>query len=100
MLKQACLLPFICLSLLLSQSMELRAQNQAEMNQEAGEALAAADRQLNKVYRQLVAKHEEDEKFVSELKEAQRAWLKFVEFHLKNLFPLQAGENPRVVYGS
>jgi len=51
------------------------AQSQAEMNQCAGRDYNAADVVLNQVYRQLVAKLDEDEK--SQLKEAQTAWLKY-----------------------
>ena len=51
------------------------AQSQAEMNDCAGKEYKAADAVLNQVYRQLVAKLDDEEK--SQLKEAQTAWLKY-----------------------
>src|SRR6185369_13463031 len=50
-------------------------QTQVEMTQCAAEAYKAADAVLNQVYRQLVAKLDDDEK--AQLKEAQTAWLKY-----------------------
>jgi uncharacterized protein YecT (DUF1311 family) len=50
-------------------------QTQTEMTQCAAEAYKAADAVLNQVYRQLVAKLDDDEK--AQLKEAQTAWLKY-----------------------
>jgi uncharacterized protein YecT (DUF1311 family) len=78
----------------------VRAQSQSEMNQEAAEDLAAADRRLNELYQKLLKENAKDPVFVSNLREAQRAWLKFVEFHLKTVFPVKRGQNPRDVYGS
>ena len=45
------------------------------MTQCAADAYKAADAVLNQVYRQLVAKLDDDEK--AQLKEAQTAWLKY-----------------------
>lgn len=50
-------------------------QTQTEMTQCAAEAYKAADKVLNQVYQQLVAKLDDDEK--AQLKEAQTAWLKY-----------------------
>ena len=50
-------------------------QTQTEMTQCAADAYKAADAVLNQVYRQLVAKLDDDEK--AQLKEAQTAWLKY-----------------------
>ncbi len=77
-----------------------RGQTQAQMNIDSKAQLDDADAALNKVYKELMAASAEDEGFCSDLKEAQRAWLKFVEYHMKTLFPLKEGESPRVVYGS
>ncbi len=76
------------------------AQSQSEMNQEASENLAKADNALNQTYQKALAEHADEPQFCSDLTEAQRAWLKFVEFHMKTKFPLKEGENPREVYGS
>ena len=51
------------------------AQSQAEMNDCWGREYKAADATLNQVYRQLVALTDDEER--SQLKEAQRAWLKY-----------------------
>ena len=51
------------------------AQTQAEMTQCAANAYKAADKVLNQVYQQLVAKLDDEEK--AQLKEAQTAWLKY-----------------------
>ena len=50
-------------------------QTQTEMTQCAAEAYKAADKVLNQVYQQLVAKLDDEEK--AQLKEAQTAWLKY-----------------------
>lgn len=81
---------FACLVL----SVSLHAQSQAEMNQEASEGLEKADKVLNQTYKAVLADHSDDPEFCADLKEAQRAWVKFVEFHMKTKFPL------REVYGS
>lgn len=50
-------------------------QNQAEMNQCAGDEYAAADERLNDAYKQLVQRI--DEVFEPKLRQAQRAWVTF-----------------------
>jgi uncharacterized protein YecT (DUF1311 family) len=50
-------------------------QTQVEMTQCAAEDYKAADKVLNQVYQQLVAKLDDEEK--AQLKEAQTAWLKY-----------------------
>ena len=50
-------------------------QTQIEMTQCAADAYKAADKVLNQVYQQLVAKLDDEEK--AQLKEAQTAWLKY-----------------------
>jgi uncharacterized protein YecT (DUF1311 family) len=52
-----------------------KAESQAEMTICWGKEYKAADATLNQVYRQLVAKLDEEEKV--QLKEAQTAWLKY-----------------------
>jgi len=87
---------FACIVL----SVSLHAQSQSEMNEEASDALEKADKVLNQTYQEVLADHSDDPEFCSDLKEAQRAWVKFVEFHMKTKFPLKEGEHPREVYGS
>lgn len=50
-------------------------QTQTEMTQCAADAYKAADKVLNQVYQNLVAKLDDEEK--AQLKEAQTAWLKY-----------------------
>jgi len=76
------------------------AQSQMEMNATAAADLENADRELNALYQKLLKDNQDDPQFCRDLKEAQRAWLKFVEYHLKSSFPLKQGEDPRIVYGS
>ena len=78
----------------------VRAQSQAQMNADAAAELEAADEELNAIYGKLMKDNKDNGQFCSDLKEAQRAWLKFVEYHMKTAFPLEEGENPREVYGS
>jgi uncharacterized protein YecT (DUF1311 family) len=76
------------------------AQSQLEMNEQAGKRLEKADAEMNKVYKQILKQHGNDQPFVAVLKEGQRAWLKFAELHLAMLFFVKEGEDPRVEYGS
>ena len=99
-MRRICLFILACVFFFLAGPPATRAQSQSEMNQEAAEDLAAADRRLNELYQKLLKENAKDPVYVSNLREAQRAWLKFVEFHLKNVFPLKRGQNPRDVYGS
>ena len=76
------------------------AQTQWEMNDLACADLEKADKKLNAIYKRLISQNGDNPQARSDLKKAQQAWLKFVEFHMKTVFPLKDGENPRVLYGS
>ena len=94
-------LPLLLTSLcLLTFSVDLRAQSQAEMNLTSAADLDKADAKLNSLFKLILTKNADQKEFCADLKEAQRAWIKFVEFHMKTLYPLKEGENPRQVYGS
>ncbi len=71
-----------------------------ELNEQSGKRLEKAEAELNKVYKQVLAQRASDPAFSAVLKESQRAWLKHVELHMKVLFFVNEGENPREVYGS
>jgi uncharacterized protein YecT (DUF1311 family) len=94
------ILPFIAFSFFFVGPSPVAAQTQAQMNAQAGKKLEKADAELNKVYKQVLEQRTEDPEFTAVLKEGQRAWLKFAELHLKMLFFVKEGENPREVYGS
>ena len=85
---------------LLASSISVQAQNQTEINRSAGTNLKKADIKLNLIYKKVLSQNATDKKFCSDLTEAQRAWIKFIEFHMKTVFPLKDGENAREVYGS
>ncbi len=81
-------------------SLCLFAQSQMEMNAVAAADFQKADARLNSVYNKVLSRNASNREFCSDLREAQRAWIRFVDFHMKTLFPLKEGENPREVYGS
>lgn len=76
------------------------AQSQMQMNADAQAQLEEADAELNAAYKKVMKAFEDNEAAQADLTEAQRAWLKFVEYHMKTLFPVTEGESPRVTYGS
>jgi len=93
--------PFLLLNfVLLTSSISVLAQSQGEMNQSARATLEKSDIKLNLIYQRVLSENATDQKLCSDLKEAQRAWIKFVEFHMKTLFPVKEGETAREVYGS
>jgi uncharacterized protein YecT (DUF1311 family) len=63
------------------------AQSQAEMNQESRESYEAADKELNNVYQQIKKKYADDKVFLTELKNAQLAWIKLRDADVKMMFP-------------
>jgi len=87
----------IPLALILTMTVAL-AQSQGEMNTAAFKELEQVDAQLNKIYKELLSKG--DDESDKALREAQRAWLKFVDLHINYVFPVKKGENPRDLYGS
>jgi len=90
----------VFLAVFLGWAVPVWAQPQGELNATAAAELGAADAVLNALYQKILADRAEDPGFCADLREAQRAWLKFVDYHLKTVFPLKAGENLREVYGS
>jgi len=63
------------------------AQTQAELNQEAREGYEAADKELNNVYQKIKKKYADDPVFLTELKNAQLAWIKSRDADVKMMFP-------------
>jgi len=92
------LLVLILLTSLTSQSG--LCQSQAEMNMETSAELEREDKILNTTYQKLLTDRAGEAQFCTNLRDAQRAWLKFVELHLNSTFPLEDGESPREKYGS
>jgi len=52
-----------------------------------------ADAELNRVYKKVRAMYKNDPTFLSQLKTAQRAWIKFRDAHLDARYPLEEGMN-------
>lgn len=67
------------------------AMTQLELNDCAGEQLAAADAELNRVYKAILEKYKNDPLFVEKLRAAQRAWLAFRDAEIEAKYP-HAGE--------
>ena len=67
---------------------------QSDMNECAGTEYRAADAELNKVYKQLMATG--DEPFRKRLQAAQRAWLAFRDAHLAATYPPEEGDISRL----
>lgn len=89
---------FLALSLLLCQG--AFAESQMEMNAKTLEELQKAEAKMDAVYQKLLSASASDDRYCSDLKMAQSAWQKYVEFHMKTLFPMKEGEDLSVVYGS
>jgi len=64
-----------------------KAVTQADLNDCAGEQLAAADAELNRVYKAILEKYKEDALFVEKLRAAQRAWLTFRDAEIEAKYP-------------
>lgn len=70
---------------------------QYEMNEDSYKSYRKADKELNKIYKQVIQKHADDKLFIKKLKISQRLWIKLKDANLEALFP---EENKRVFYGS
>jgi uncharacterized protein YecT (DUF1311 family) len=71
------------------------ANSQLDMNQCAGQQEAAADRELNKTYREILTKYSDQPEFLQRMREAQRIWFQLRDAELKMKYPLG-----RDMYGS
>lgn len=85
---------------LLSFTQAIYAQSQSQLNEIALADLTEADKELNRLYKNIIKERSAEKTFILDLKEAQRAWLKYVDFHLKSIFPLDKGQNASEQYGS
>jgi uncharacterized protein YecT (DUF1311 family) len=95
------IIPFLTIvTCLLFGAPSLFGQSQMEMNTVAETGFLQADARLNSVYKKLLSAKADDKEFCENLRQAQRAWITFVDFHMKTLFPLKKGEDPRIEYGS
>ncbi len=94
-----------CLSCLLPPAAEAaqvdcfeKAETQAQLNACAGDEYASADAELNRVYKEILAKYKDDPKFIAKLRAAQRAWLTYRDAELDAKFP--HADEKSAYYGS
>ncbi|MEX1190967.1 MAG: lysozyme inhibitor LprI family protein [Brumimicrobium sp.] len=62
-------------------------QTQLELNQKASEKYSEADKELNRVYNQILTDYEDDSNFIEKLRISQRLWIKFRDAELEMKFP-------------
>ena len=77
-----------------------RIQTQLDMNMSAIERLQQTEEIHQRVYDEIMAIYADDKIFTRQLREAQRAWIKFRDAHLRAMWPKMDSENPRRLYGS
>ncbi len=58
------------------------------------------DKKLNAVYNSIIAQYKDDTLFISRLKDAQRAWIKYRDAHIEARFPTVKKGNQYSEYGS
>lgn len=71
-------------------------QTQLNMNQTAGEKYSMADKEMNRVFNQILIDYKNDSNFIEKLKVSQRLWIKFRDAELEMKFP----ESDKRYYGS
>lgn len=62
-------------------------QTQFEMNQEEQRKYLKADKELNRVYNQILKEYKSDTEFLKNFKKAQRIWIQFRDAEMKSKFP-------------
>ena len=62
-------------------------QTQNEMNEDANNHYLKTEKQINKVYQEIIKKYSSDTLFITKLKVAQRLWIKFRDAELDMKFP-------------
>ncbi|RUR12485.1 lysozyme inhibitor LprI family protein [Legionella sp. km772] len=77
-------------------SLNALAQTQTELNQSACKELKQADKELNQIYQQVLAYHQEDKTFINHFKDAQRKWVAFRDAYTDSMYIPEYYQN----YGS
>ncbi len=62
-------------------------QTQLELNQNADKKCKAADKELNRVYQQILSEYAEDTVFLKNLKAAQIRWIQFKDAEMLAIYP-------------
>ena len=74
--------------------------NQLELDACAANDEAAADKELNAVYRQILVEYKDEPLFLEKLKAAEELWIKLRDAEVEARFPIADGENPLHAWGS
>ena len=83
--------------ILFSLSLTSFSQSQSEMNQTEYDKYLVVDKELNRVYNQILMEYKNDSTFIEKLKIAQRLWIKFRDAEVEMKFP---EADTRFAYGS
>lgn len=67
-------------------------QTQMEMNEQAKNSFQQADKELNKVYQQILKDYSTDTLFLKNLKASQKIWIQFRDAEMKMKYPLKETE--------
>lgn len=86
------------IALLLTMPLAIFSQSQSEMNAQAAKDFAKTDKDLNKVYQQIMTKYAKNTLFIQHMKAAQLAWINFRDAEFRREFPKFM--NGQVEYGS
>jgi uncharacterized protein YecT (DUF1311 family) len=73
------------------------AQSQTAMDECASKTLAAADKELNQVYQQVLTQYASNKVFIIKLRAAQKAWMAFRDAELQARYP---ESDKQAMYGS
>lgn len=76
------------------------AQSTFDLIVAAQKKLEVEDRELNRVYQQILAERADSPDFCKRLRETQRAWLKFMELHIETKYFVPEGEVAQSIYGT
>jgi uncharacterized protein YecT (DUF1311 family) len=63
------------------------AQTQSELNENAKNKYEAADKELNKIYADILKEYKTDTAFIKNLKKAQKLWIQFRDAEMKMKYP-------------
>lgn len=73
--------------LIFTNATALFSQSQGEMNETGFNKYKKVDRQLNSVYKKIVAEYSKDTLFIKNFVTAQKAWIKFRDAEMISRFP-------------
>ena len=77
-------------------ALTLFSQTQSKLNQESNKRYKNSDKELNKVYNQILTEYQSDTNFIEKLKSSQNLWIKFRDAEVEMKYP----ESDKSYYGS